>query len=66
MDEKTIAELPGALEDYLNKPFGGLFGEDIQVRILEEIVADPYSPYRPRDFIDQKDPQLPDRCWTSG
>lgn len=44
------AEIPRALERYVNKPYGGLFGNSVQVNVVEEIVADPYSNYRPKDF----------------
>lgn len=35
---------------YVNKPYGGLFGNSVQVNAVEEIVADPYSNYRPKDL----------------
>jgi len=43
-------EIPRALERYVNKPYGGLFGNSVQVNVVEEIVADPYSNYRPKDL----------------
>ena len=36
--------------DRVDKPYGGLFGDSALIRIIEEIVADPYSYYRPKDF----------------
>lgn len=43
-------ELPKGLEKFLKMPYGGLFGNNVQTMILEEIAADPYSVYRPKDF----------------
>jgi DNA-binding transcriptional ArsR family regulator len=34
----------------LEQPFGGLFGSISQQKVLEEIVADPYSEYSPKDL----------------
>lgn len=31
-------------------PFSGLFGDTAQLRVLQEIVADPHSDYRPKDL----------------
>lgn len=47
MIEEQLPELPTEFEIYL-EPYGGLFGEDTQTRIVEEIVADPYRDYRPK------------------
>jgi hypothetical protein len=33
-------------------PFGGLFGSISQQRVLQELVADPYSTYTPRDLTE--------------
>jgi len=43
-------EIPRELERYVNKPYGGLFGNTVQINVVEEIVADPYSDYRPKDL----------------
>lgn len=47
---EELPELPNELERYLNMPYGGLFGDNIQAKIIEEIVADPYCTYQPKDF----------------
>jgi hypothetical protein len=39
-------------KDLVDKPYGGLFGDNALARIIEEIVADPYTYYRPKDFED--------------
>jgi len=50
MSEGQLSELPKEFESYLDKPYGGLFGDNVQIKIIEEIVADPYRNYRPKDF----------------
>ena len=42
--------LPSDLEKYVEVPYGGLFGKSILVDVLEEIIADPYRNYRPKDL----------------
>jgi hypothetical protein len=39
-------------QEHVDKPYGGLFGDNALTRIIEEIVADPYTYYRPKDFED--------------
>lgn len=43
MDDKTCQE-------HVDTPYSGLFGDNALARIIEEIVADPYTYYRPKDF----------------
>ena len=50
MSEEILPELPEELGRYVHRPYGGLFGDSAQIKIIEEIVADPYSEYRPKDF----------------
>jgi len=50
MIEEQLPELPREFEIYLNKPYGGLFGDNVQTKIVDEIVADPYRDYRPKYF----------------
>jgi DNA-binding transcriptional ArsR family regulator len=48
MEDEGNREL---VEDtFTDKPYSGLFGDSALIRIVEEIVADPYSYYRPKDF----------------
>lgn len=58
-DEERIPELPKDLVKYVEKPYGGLLGNSAQVRIVEEIVADPYMRYRPRDLEELVDASAP-------
>ena len=50
MAEEILPELPKELERYVTKPYGGLFGNAVQIKVVEENVADPYSDYRPKDL----------------
>jgi len=50
MNNDTLPELPLELGIYLEKPYGGLFGNSVLTRILEEIVSDPYQNYHPKDL----------------
>lgn len=34
----------------IKKPFGGLFGDSVHIRVLSEIVADPDREFRPKDL----------------
>lgn len=48
MSERTLPELPENLEEFLDIPYGGLFGNSALAQIVEEIVADPTIHYRPK------------------
>jgi len=48
MPEKILPQLPDDLLNYLNKPYGGLFGNTTIAKIVEEIVADPTMEYHPK------------------
>jgi DNA-binding transcriptional ArsR family regulator len=39
------------MADGLGKPFGGLFGDTAELRVMQEIVADPYSEYTQQDLM---------------
>ena len=39
-------------EELTDVPYGGLFGDTILARVVEEIIADPHSTYRPKDLED--------------
>lgn len=41
-----------AVEGMVDVPFEGLFGNLSQQRVLQELVADPYSTYTPRDLTE--------------
>lgn len=50
MSEESLPALPKELERYLERPYGGLFGDTVIAQVVEEIVADPHPDYRPRDL----------------
>lgn len=50
MTEEQLPELPEEFEVYLDKPYGGLFGDNVQTKIVEDIIADPFRDYRPKYF----------------
>jgi len=48
MKDEDLPLLPKELEDYLGKPYGGLFGDSVNAHVVEQVAADPYSEYRPK------------------
>lgn len=50
MSEEDLPMIPEEFEKYVGKPYGGLFGESIQTNVVEEIVAEPYVDYRPKNL----------------
>lgn len=51
MTAKEETKLPKAMAVSLGKPFGGMFGDTAELRVLQEIVADPYSDYTQQDLV---------------
>jgi len=37
-------------EELTDVPYGGLFGDTVLARVVEEIIADPHSDYRPKEL----------------
>jgi hypothetical protein len=67
MIKDTLPRLPSELEKYIKAPYGGLFGNSVIVDLLEEITADPYRNYRPKDlekFINASSPSIR-KCLSS-
>jgi hypothetical protein len=44
--------LPKSIESALDKPFDGLFGDTAELRVLQEVVADPYTDYTHGDLME--------------
>jgi len=44
--------LPDRVRESVEKPFGGLLGDTAELRVLEEIVADPYTDYTQGDLVE--------------
>jgi hypothetical protein len=51
--------LPKGLEPFLDLPYGGLFGDSVHARVVEEMVADPNRDYRPKDLARLTDSSAP-------
>ena len=59
MTDEEPPLLPRELEDYLGKPYGGLFGTGVNARVVEQVVADPYRDYRPKDLMELEKASAP-------
>jgi len=57
MEDSTI--LPRHLRRYLSNPYGGLFGDSVRARVVQEVVADPDHEYRPKELEDMVDASAP-------
>ncbi len=52
MTKKDLPVLSADEETYLNEPYGGLFGDTVIAKVVEELVADPTMDYRPKYLVD--------------
>jgi hypothetical protein len=43
---------PAAAREFSDTPYGGLFGDTVMARVVEEIVSDPHAVYRLKDLED--------------
>lgn len=50
MTTDLVTQFPEELERYLDSPFGGLFGNNVNCNVVEQITADPFRSYRPKDL----------------
>lgn len=50
MSSRELA--PKRIVELSDSPFGGLFGDTAELRVLQEIVADPFSDYTHRDLME--------------
>lgn len=39
-------------DTFIDSPFGGIFGDAALAQVVQEIVADPHSLYRPKDLVE--------------
>ncbi len=44
---------------HINEPFEGLFGNNVQTRVVQELTADPYNIFRPKDLENLADASTP-------
>jgi hypothetical protein len=59
MADRELPALPRELEGYLDHPYGGLFGDSVHSRVVEEIIADPYRDYRPKELVSLTETSAP-------
>ena len=52
MTSEELPVLPAELEEYLDKPYGGLLGTGVNAHVVEQVVADPFREYRPKDLME--------------
>jgi len=52
MTEGNLPVLSAEEEMYLDEPYGGLFGDTVMAKVVEELVADPTMDYRPKYLVD--------------
>jgi len=52
MTKEDLPVLTAEEEMYLNEPYGGLFGNSVMAKVVEELVADPTMDYRPKYLVD--------------
>jgi DNA-binding transcriptional ArsR family regulator len=48
MGKKDLPVVSAEEEMYLNEPYGGLFGDTVLARMVEELIADPVQDFRPK------------------
>ncbi len=59
-DEKEeYPEFPEELVEHIDEPFDGLFGNNVQARVVEELTADPHNIFRPKDLEQLADASTP-------
>lgn len=49
---ETEPELPESIGATMDLPFDGLFGDTAELRVLQEVVADPYSDYTQLELME--------------
>lgn len=59
MEEERVVQLPEGFKRFVNQPYGGLFGDTVHAKVIEEMVADPYRTYHPKDIQDMTDASAP-------
>lgn len=52
MPLKKDTPRPAPAREFSDVPYGGLFGDTVMARVVEEIVADPHAVYHPKDLED--------------
>lgn len=55
-DKEALDSISGEAQ---NKPYGGLLGDSVTLRVVEEIVADPNTVFSPTDLAELTDSSAP-------
>ncbi len=59
MSEEEYPEFPEEITEHIDEPFNGLFGNNVQTRVVEELTADPHNIFRPKDLEELTDASTP-------
>lgn len=59
MAEDEYPEFSEEIIEHIDEPFGGLFGNNVQTRVVEELAADPFNLFRPKDLEELTDASTP-------
>ena len=50
MADEDLPVISAEFAKFINKPYGGLFGDAVVVHVIQAVVADPTREYRPKDL----------------
>ncbi|MFP4052025.1 MAG: hypothetical protein ACLFVB_09845 [Thermoplasmata archaeon] len=59
MSEEEYPEFSEELVEHIDEPFDGLFGNNVQTRVVEELTADPFNIFRPKELEELTDSSTP-------
>lgn len=59
MSEEEYPEFPEEMIEHIDEPFDGLFGNNVQTRVVEELTADPFNIFRPKELEELTDASTP-------
>lgn len=52
MEKKDVPTISAVEEMFLDEPYGGLFGDTVMARVVEELVSDPTQDFRPKYLVE--------------
>jgi hypothetical protein len=59
LEKKEIDELPKELDRFVDQAYGGLFGSGVLPKVIQEIVADPFNRYHPKEIEELTESSAP-------
>lgn len=59
MSEEEYPEFSEEMIEHIDEPFDGLFGNNVQTRVVEELTADPFNIFRPKELEELTDASTP-------